>query len=287
MNKNICICIDDSYLPFGLVTIYSVIRFNSGCKFYILSNKLLVQSKEKILKFSQKYQVEIKIIELEENQYNVLEARGHISKATYLRFAIPRLLPNLEKVLYLDADIVVNGSLDEYFEIDISKYGVAAVENPFFSRHVVLGLSPSSKYFNAGVLMINNVYWNKNDLEKVCLEWLSNNNDIALMNDQDALNVILKDDWCEVDYKWNFQSILIHLKSKIDSGRYQRNYEDVRIIHYSTKHKPWQFSNIHPLKHLFVSHYNELKDFLDFPKINQITFYEVLKRVKKRMTNGF
>lgn len=51
---------------------------------------------------------------------------GSYSIACYLRLLSPSLLPNLNKVLYLDCDLVVNGSLKELWNLDISNYSMAA-----------------------------------------------------------------------------------------------------------------------------------------------------------------
>jgi lipopolysaccharide biosynthesis glycosyltransferase len=62
------------------------------------------------------------------------------SLVTWYRVLLPELLPVLDRVLYLDCDLIVTDSLDPLLDVDISGHLVAAVTNPPFtpewsSRH--------------------------------------------------------------------------------------------------------------------------------------------------------
>ncbi len=94
-----------------------------------------------------------------------LETGRRLTVTTYYRFFIPELMPDYDKVLYLDGDTVVMEDMAEVFKNDISQYYAAAVRDyniirdmsPSFSRYVgeVLGMADRSRYFNAGVLLLN------------------------------------------------------------------------------------------------------------------------------------
>ena len=71
--------------------------------------------------------------------------------ATYYRLFIPEKL-NLEKALYLDADIVVNGSIEDLYNTDVSESYLAGVVCPGFDRHEQLEMAKDAQYFNAGVM---------------------------------------------------------------------------------------------------------------------------------------
>ena len=63
------------------------------------------------------------------------------------------------KVLYLDSDIIINASIKEMFDIDISDYYLAAIGGARFNRHEELKMRSDAKYFNSGIMLINMKKW--------------------------------------------------------------------------------------------------------------------------------
>ena len=72
---------------------------------------------------------------------------------------IPTLKPNLEKVLYLDCDILVTDSLSDLWSIDINNYYCAVVEEMYEKTHNDAKRLGVEAFFNAGVLLLNNKKW--------------------------------------------------------------------------------------------------------------------------------
>jgi lipopolysaccharide biosynthesis glycosyltransferase len=75
---------------------------------------------------------------------------GHISIATYFRLLLPSILPPLlERVLFIDSDIVINSSLEEFRTTPIDGYAMAAAtDRNLDTQRKRLGLAPDSPYFN-------------------------------------------------------------------------------------------------------------------------------------------
>lgn len=77
----------------------------------------------------------------------------------YYRISIPDLVSiNLEMILYLNADIIINGDLTDLWNINISDNYLAAVQNLFtdYARSVIFKTDARpSYYFNSGVLLLN------------------------------------------------------------------------------------------------------------------------------------
>ena len=80
-------------------------------------------------------------------------------KATLLRLCLPNLLPDLDKILYLDGDIIVNGDLSPLFDLNISDYYVAAAKDSAsvynINYQTSMGIASSHFYYNAGILLFN------------------------------------------------------------------------------------------------------------------------------------
>ncbi|MTV61550.1 glycosyltransferase, partial [Streptococcus pneumoniae] len=85
----------------------------------------------------------------------------NLSYATFFRYFIPNFVEE-SRALYLDSDIIVTGSLDYLFDIELDGYALAAVEDSF-------GDVPSTN-FNSGMLLVNVDTWRDEDACSKLLE---------------------------------------------------------------------------------------------------------------------
>ena len=182
-----------------------------------------------------------------------LPISGHISPATYFRLLIPELLPQYDKALYLDADMLVLGDLTELWATDVSDYPVFAVQDEHApvvsSRHGLinyreLGIPEDRAYFNSGVLLLNLEAWRREEIALRVADYLLANREAARWWDQDGLNVILADRWGRLDARWNrFGSMLP--PSAMDE------LTPPAIVHYAGWRKPWTRHYRHSSRELF------------------------------------
>lgn len=124
---------DNNYAPYIAIAIASICdNTKSFCNFYILDggiskeNKSYINSLKKIFK---NFSIEYLTINLEK-EFNSIEyknAGNYISLSTYNRFLIPKLKPQLKKVLYMDVDIIVLGDIQELYNEDLEGYALGAV----------------------------------------------------------------------------------------------------------------------------------------------------------------
>ncbi|MCQ2204768.1 MAG: glycosyltransferase family 8 protein [Bacteroidales bacterium] len=168
------------------------------------------------------------------------------SIVTYFRLFVASIIKdsNVDKILYLDCDIVVKSDVSELFYIDMQNYGLAAVRDvgmPYNSKHQYsLRCNYKEKYFNAGVLMINLDYWRNNEIERKLIEFASSNKEL-LFADQDVLNAVLRNQWLELAPYWNRFSLVkykdVYFRNKADELQY---IYQPKIIHYaSPTSRPW------------------------------------------------
>lgn len=195
----------------------------------------------------------------------------YISLATYYRFLIPNILPIEEsKAIYLDCDIIVNSSLNELWNTDISNYAIAAVdemgtnEKDVFSR---LLFNEKYGYFNAGVLLINLAYWRANLITKKCFEYISNNRNRIIAHDQDVLNALLFDKYLHLSCKWNVEETFYHydmVNKQIHNEEFINALQHPHLLHFTWKPKPWDVECHHPLKEKYFKYLamTKWKDFI-------------------------
>jgi lipopolysaccharide biosynthesis glycosyltransferase len=102
----------------------------------------------------------ISFLEVAPERFEGLPAWGYISDTMWSRIFLPELLPDVDRVLYLDVDAIVLDSLEPLWRIDLGDSLVAAVTN-VFQRFVPDRPEPfelersDPPYFNSGVLLLN------------------------------------------------------------------------------------------------------------------------------------
>ncbi|MDR1623925.1 MAG: glycosyltransferase family 8 protein [Tannerellaceae bacterium] len=188
------------------------------------------------------------------SSFSIKKCGKRISMAAYYRCMLSVILPEqLDKVLYLDCDIVVLGDIMELWETDMSTCGVACVDDiskDEDERYERLHYDKSYSYFNSGVLLINLSYWREHEVDKQCVRYFRTYPERILFNDQDLLNVVLYKDKVFVPLKWNMQDGFYRygIEKKVsDWPAFRQALLHPVILHYTNK-KPWNYDSMHPLK---------------------------------------
>lgn len=175
------------------------------------------------------------------------------SAATYYRLFITELLPStVERVIYLDCDLVVKDDLRKLWDADFKDAYVLAVQDmwvPYVSSvkgvpYEELGIPTDSKYFNAGVLVINLKKWRAENVTTKAIDFLRTYRQTIRAHDQDVLNSLFAGQWGELDPGWNLTPAIVDLfpswrESPFSEEAYHRLINDPSIIHFATNRKPW------------------------------------------------
>ena len=205
---------------------------------------------------------------------NRVVSHSGINVETYYRILGIDLLPqNLERILYLDVDIVIKGSLVDLYEMEIENHPFVVCEdiygkiNGFHEENKNrLGIPEKDTYFNAGVMLYNLSYLRQNDEADHMLEAIYQNYERYIYNDQDVMNELYYDKLLYVGWdEYNCPPAWYFIdKESLGAGelkfadynllqnvadwdeflkRYQnvtsQIYENARIIHYMGNTKPW------------------------------------------------
>ncbi|MEO7269833.1 MAG: glycosyltransferase family 8 protein [Knoellia sp.] len=169
----------------------------------------------------------------------------HVSSAGYMRLFAPLLIPaDVTRVLYLDADTLCMGPLDELFDVDLGGATIAAVRDPYVHRmsdmEALPGLAqhrhrldPQGPHFNSGMMLIDTARWRANNVSQVAVDYSRRHAAITRYPDQDALNFALHDSWLRVSHRWNHA-----MASRLES-RFGGRLDEARIVHFIFPVKPW------------------------------------------------
>ena len=190
----------------------------------------------------------------------------HVPQSTYYRLFLSDILPStIEKVLYLDGDIIVRHSLLPLWHINMDGYAIGAAKDAAGGDVAIynrLSYPPEKGYFNAGVLLINLKYWRDNDVKKDCIRYIHDFPDRIFYQDQDVLNVVLQDKKLIFPIKYNFQAGFLKKVSCCDKRGYDsEGIKDPVIVHFTEAWKPWYidlpFS--HPYRSTFLKYQSQTK----------------------------
>lgn len=142
----------------------------------------------------------------------------YVSSAALYKFQIPQILYQLDKVLYVDGDVIFEKGFEEIFKYDIKDYYVAAVSDYFFEyeHNYYDEITCKSHYFNSGVMLLNLCLMRESNITQKLVEYKENDNNARFM-DQDALNMILGDQWLPIPVTFNY---LIVYREKFSAGHF-------------------------------------------------------------------
>jgi lipopolysaccharide biosynthesis glycosyltransferase len=212
-----------------------------------LNSSLSPESKAKIESIKEICEFDLEFIQIDKNLIGGMQIKDeHISIETCYRLLIPTLCPELEKAIYLDADIVVRHDLTELWEEDVEGRYAGVVED--FIRVKIKdydSIFPSRRYFNAGVLLLN--------LKKIreefpfvrFVEIERRHRAVLRHQDQDVLNIAFGGNVRYLPLKWNVTFLLFNPKRKFPKtlgftmAEIVAARKDPGIVHYIGSLKPW------------------------------------------------
>lgn len=277
MRKNIVFCADKNYLPFVTACIESIIKTQYNiCDyvFHIISD--LAEDSFFLGKLREiRNNVFVVWHHIDDDLFLDYIEIAHFTRAMYYRLLIPELLADEKSALYLDCDILVRGDISELFKVDFANTYLAAVRNPLFTRHDILGIQPNFGYFNSGVMVVNIPKWNDDRLKESILNILKDKESVITMPDQDALNIAVKGSWKSLSDTYNMQvSTLCDYESFDDnSDTFYNALTSPKIVHFSATNKQWHRS-------CFIKYreeYLELKNAITVNKRNIIFDFLISK----------
>ena len=187
------------------------------------------------------------------------------SPLNFVRFYLPQLLPSsVERVLYLDADIIVKADVHALFEPSLlpPPYALAAVPRPeahfrysryakkcaalFAARHNGREtLNVSAQTFNAGVALIDLRRWRAANLTSEAAWWMdqhkkaSGTTGLWALGSQPVMHLIMHGRWAPLPPSWNFDGL-----GRVPNLQ-KAAMESAKLLHWTGRKKPWLGDGLH------------------------------------------
>lgn len=261
---NICFCADNNVVEYMSALIVSILRNSSQDEefiFHIITsciseeNKNYLNELKNIKNFQLKYYNPIHREKFERWYSEKTPQKWPVE--VFFKLDIPFILKDLDKVLYLDCDMIAVNNFKELFDINMDNYTVAAAKDKLISNSHLkkIKLNKSNGYFNSGLLLINiknfnTLFPNDTFLEKI--DKYLNNIKIVEYPEQDIINIIFNNKIKPIDSKYNCVSAIVKKDKEV---------QDTIIAHY-TLLKPL-YKNAYPQKNKL--YYAFWKYFIETP----------------------
>lgn len=260
---NVVFSTNNTFCEHCCVAIVSLLETNQHESFsiYLLTINCTRENINNIKSICAKYNTKIDVIEISENMFEDFPPTGIYSLACYSRLLLASLFPNITKILYLDCDIIVNGSISELWNIDISHHSLAGVPDSIKSQNLAkeyLTCDFSKGYVNSGVLLINLEYWRSNNIQEKFIAFLKSNGRVKLP-DQDAINEVLSGSIKFLHPKYNAQASYFVFPPPImqEQKKYIRFlWKGATIVHFTGAVKPWHLECVNPYKKQYLRYKN-------------------------------
>lgn len=289
MTLNVLYQSNDYYAPITGVSITSLFENNKHIdqvKIYILNDNISNENINKLKMLCETYKRELILIDTEDILKKLKELKVSPFKNTYTTYFKLMAIKNLNVtsgiILQLDGDTVINGPLDELCNIDLSNHLMAATYDCTLNKYKrLIGIPEHDKYYNCGVLLINQNKWVELECEEKIVNHLKNVRSGYYTVDQDILNVLFRKEIKYLNLKYNFNSgfyifgINESLKMYALKPDYYHTFEDIRneynsptIYHCmgAMTGRPWEIDSIHPQNSIFDKYIN-MSPWRNFEKI--------------------
>jgi lipopolysaccharide biosynthesis glycosyltransferase len=257
---------DEAYAPHSAAMLHSVIanRGDSELRIHYLHGPSFPErSAELIREMAEAGGAAISFRSIPDARIAGLPEMDFVTSAMWYRIFLPELLPDVDRVLYLDVDTIALDSLEPLWDIDLAGSYVAAVTNVFYMRSharrpVELGIEPDD-YFNSGVVMMNLDLMRRDDSARALFDYAAGHAAELAWPDQDALNVVLGGRRVELHPRWNcMNSVLLFPWAAdvfgADVVEEARARPAIRHFEGPTINKPWHYRSESPMRNVYFEH---------------------------------
>ncbi len=266
---------DDKYAPFTGVSIYSLLENNTGLdriRIFVIDDSISEENRNRLKKCVESFHRELVFIDgsslmNEADAKEMQEYKGTRKNThSFLKMlAFSELPDDVDRVLYLDSDTLVLGSLEPLYNVILDGFIIGMVLDSLVDeKKMLIGFDRSDPYYNSGVIYVNVREWKAGKCRKRITEHSKDHTYGTV--DQDLLNVVFKGEIYTLTAQYNFQphhiayndkdyfSVITHKEGCYYSPNEIRDARnDIRIMHFFRYlgEQPWHKGNLHPCNDYF------------------------------------
>lgn len=242
---HVALTFDNNFWAPAFATMRSVCLFSQHREelvFHLVHRTLSDENRADLLKIAEEFPVQLRWYDLEQSTlFQDLAAKlpksERLPSVVYARLVLDHLVgPDVERILYLDCDVLVHDDVTHLLRGDMGGKPIAAVRDAL-SAEIVGGRDIKANrdlfhvgdpYFNSGVVMIDIAKWREIDVLSRLQQAYADGTMQRIYYDQDFLNLTFRNNWHQLPWRWNI----------IDPKPVHQSL-DPGILHYTGERKPW------------------------------------------------
>lgn len=250
MSVNVCLVSDENYVSYMCVTIASIAcNTTSSVKFFILHRGISSGTQEIIrdwigLDFGH---CSIKFCDIEERLKHInMNFIRHFNHLVFGRYFFADCFPDVEKVVYVDSDVIALDDIGLLYNLDLNKFCIGATKefwledktsgNKIKNNISPLQLSTEHTYFSSGVLLIDCKKWRSESFADQLLRLYDSYRDFSQYPDQDPLNKLFENNYLSLPPIFNMSEVATNY---LYSQKLNNVEDGIVIYHFSGDAKPW------------------------------------------------
>lgn len=266
---NVAYSCNDYYIPQTGISIISLCENNKAVDdlvIYFIGKDVSHDNIQILRRLTENYNRKFVYVDFDSIAYDLkISAIGRHIETIYTKIFFTRI-EGVDKMIYLDSDIVVNGSLQSLWDDDLSDVYMGAVQT-FSKVRSKLGISESEPFFNDGMAIVNVDYCRKNNLTEKVLRVVDEFDGNPPTLSEGALNKVCLGHVKYISLKWNCMAGLLYfgrlnlkfLASQLDQytiSDLKESVENPVCIHYLTAfyNRPWFYPCSNPYKDVYFKY---------------------------------
>lgn len=267
---NIAYACDDNYIAQTGISIFSLLENNQDkdlISIYLISVNISSENIKKIEDIVNQFKRELIVIPFRTIAPDLkLASVGRHIETVYAKLFFGNI-EEVDKMIYLDSDIIINGSLDEMWNVDLENNYFGLVKTITKDSVVKLGLKKTDSFYNDGVAIVNAKALRDDNMQESFLKFIDFHFGDPPVLSEGTINVVCKDRIKTIHPKFNFASSFLMYKNRSlniisNENEYypDKIMDEARknpiVIHYLAGWflRPWEVGCTHPLKNKYFEY---------------------------------
>lgn len=250
---NLLVTVSQNYCRYMLTMLKSLFKHNKcDITVYLMYSKIDEPTLNKARKYIEGSGHVFEPIKVPEETFSDAPVNMHFTKEMYYRLLAAKMLPeSVDRVLYLDPDIMIRGSVEEFYNLSFDDNMLIAMPDPLQIENPKLpdnrphwqrlGIEEGSVYVNSGVLLMNLALMRERNFDvNSIFEIIEAKRGDLIYPDQDAINIYFRDSMKIWKNLFNYNpGLLANEVVKWGLSKKYRRRENPMIVHFMGPVKPW------------------------------------------------
>lgn len=242
---NMLVTIDKNYIEplIVMMNAYGSLHPHTATRLFVAHSSLDDEDILRIKKGIRYDTVEVLDTPITEGWFKNTPVIERLPEESFYRIMAFEFLPkDVDRCLYLDADVIIRKSLLPLYETELGDNYIAAASHTYKLKNrfniLRLSLDENGRYLNSGVMLMNLAAIRRDFTVEQILEKLNENIQLLWLGDQDLINILFGGKALLIDERvWNLdERTFKHYRKSFDLDAVDKQ---TAIVHYNGKHKPW------------------------------------------------